>query len=353
MAISRKKFVVFAILTIALVMTAGFGVVLAADLVLHYRAERSAGLNRWGYRGPVVSRKAANEVRVAMLGGSTVFGYGVMWNESIPAMLEQRLNQAHPEHKWTVVNLGYNTEGAFAFLPNLRDFSYLDYDLVILYEGYNDLSNDANPNFVTVRQQSPVFRMTGYFPILPLWLDEKALMLGSGGVDSGYGARIDQSQRTVFRPSLAQRASASAFRAASSVTAALERQFENSGGGHGRALAEAVPGSSCAPPWSQYCDAERRAIQYAVDHGKRVLVVSQPRHPSPAIRANHDRQQQALSEMLTRVFGNSPVAYFDVADRVNLLDTNLSFDQMHLSVDGNRIVADALTAPVIDLWSKP
>ena len=53
MALTRRKKIAFALAAVALSF---FGVVLmlfAADLVLHYRAERSAGLNRYGYRGPV------------------------------------------------------------------------------------------------------------------------------------------------------------------------------------------------------------------------------------------------------------------------------------------------------------
>ena len=37
---------------------------LVAELVVHNRAERTAGLNRWGYRGPVVGGKKTGELRV-------------------------------------------------------------------------------------------------------------------------------------------------------------------------------------------------------------------------------------------------------------------------------------------------
>ena len=86
MKLSRKKFPAFAAMAVALSMAAGLLLLLGADLILHRRAERSAGLNRYGYRGPVVGGKAPGELRVVMLGGSTVFGYGVAWNESIPAL---------------------------------------------------------------------------------------------------------------------------------------------------------------------------------------------------------------------------------------------------------------------------
>ncbi len=350
MAIGRKKFIGFVGLSMALVIALGCFVLLAIDLFLHQRAERSAGLNRWGYRGPVMSAKKAGELRIAMLGGSTAFGYGVMWDESIPALLAQRLNQQHPDHVWTAVNLGYNTEGAYAFLPNLRDFAYLDYDIVVLYEGYNDLLGDTNPNYVTVRQQSPIFRATGYFPILPLWLNEKSLALRAGGtVAQGYDKIRSESPQTVFRPNLSQRASASAVDAAAAVTGALERQFERIGDGlpSGRSPENAL---ECPAPWGSYCGAEHRAIQFALARGNRVLVVGQPQLPSASLRERHHLQQEALAGMLRRQYAsNSRVAYFSVGDRLDLSSTNLSFDQMHLNPDGNKIVAIALAEPVLAL----
>ncbi|HYE87089.1 MAG TPA: hypothetical protein VEA16_12085, partial [Vicinamibacterales bacterium] len=254
---------------------------------------------------------------------------------------------------WTVINLGYNTEGAFSFLPNLRDFDYLDYDIVVLYEGYNDLLGDLSPNYVTVRQQSPIFRATGYFPILPLWLKEKSMTLSAGGdVAKAYEARADGG-KTVFRPSLAARASASALNAAAAVSSAFEQQFEAAASRDTDASAVAAGDTGCPAPWVDYCESERRAIQFALDRGKKVLVVSQPELPSATPRERHQQQQQALVNMLGSRFGqNNRVAHFAIGNRVNLADADVSFDQMHLSVDGNRIVADALDEPVIALWSR-
>lgn len=353
MKLSRKKKLLFALLTMAIVMTGGLVLMLAADLVLHHRAERSAGLNRWGYRGPVIGRKAPGETRIAMLGGSTAFGYGVKWDESIVALMEQRLMQSHPERKWSAVNLGYNTEGAYAFVDNLRDFAFLDYDVVILYEGYNDLPGDADPNYVTMRQQSPVFRTTGYFPILPLWLKEKAMALRSGDVNNAYEANLDPSKKTVFRPSMAARASASALDVAEAMTSALERQLEGIAARDHVVIGSRPATAGCPAPWSDYCESQRRAIQFALDTGKRVLVVSQPHPSAERSKERHTDQQQALTDMLARLFGQSPrVGYFAVGTRVSLTDPDLCFDGMHLSVDGNRIVADALIEPLIQLVSK-
>lgn len=127
---TRRKLLVFSLLAVALSLVLTLVVVLGVDLYLHRRAEQSAGLNRWGYRGPIVGRKQPVEKRVVMLGGSTVFGYGGPWHEAVPALLERFLNERTAPGAIRVINLGFNNEGAFAFLPTLQDFRYLDYDIV-------------------------------------------------------------------------------------------------------------------------------------------------------------------------------------------------------------------------------
>src|SRR5688572_16100320 len=89
------------------------GAILAGDIFLHWKFAEFAGVNVWGYRGPTVGRKQPDEWRLAVLGESTAFGYGVHWQEAIPALLQERLNggTAGPRRA-TVVNLAYNNEGA-------------------------------------------------------------------------------------------------------------------------------------------------------------------------------------------------------------------------------------------------
>ena len=121
---TRRRKLVFALVAMTLSLTLTCAAVLAADLYAHHRAANSAGLNRWGYRGPVVGRKADGEARIVMIGGSTVFGYGGPWHEAAPAFLEHGTRGAPgPAAAISVVNLGYNNEGAFAALPTLEDYS--------------------------------------------------------------------------------------------------------------------------------------------------------------------------------------------------------------------------------------
>src|SRR5262249_43809626 len=159
----------------------------------------------WGYRGPVVGSKRPAEYRVVLLGGSVAYGYSVEPNATIPVYLQRDLHLMTATDQYTVVNLAYTGEGAYSFSYTLRDYAYLHYDLAILFEGYNDLISQRNTS--VFRRRSPIYRLTGYLPIFPLIFREKALLLMNGG---DVHAMHEQSGKTVFRPSWAARAGASA-----------------------------------------------------------------------------------------------------------------------------------------------
>jgi hypothetical protein len=311
-------------------------VMLAADLYAHSRVERSAGLNRHGYRGPVIGAKPAGATRVVMLGGSTVFGFNVEVEDALPVQLEKAL--ADPRVQ--IVNLGFHQEGAVSFVPTLRSFDFLDYDVVLLYEGYNDIFGDATPNNVQRRHSSPLFRAIGYYPILPQILSEKAGFLRGG---------TGQAQ-VVFSPSLANRTSAAALEASSAFAKALEQQLDR--------LVDPVEssphtGAGCGAPWSHYCGSVAAGVRHARDRGKPVLVIGQPRLPHGEAE-RHASQQRALAAMLAAEFGSDAgVRYVDLFDAVDL--SRDSFDGLHLARDANAIVAARLVEPVrqlIDAWRR-
>ena len=343
---TRRRKIIFAFVAFAIGTSVTLLGLLGADLYVHHRAERSAGLNRWGYRGPVLGSKQPGEVRVAMLGGSTMFGYGVLWSEALPAQLEQIAQQRPGGNAIHTINLGYNNEGAYAFVPTMQDFAWLDFDEVVLYTGYNDLMGDAGPNRALYRHDSPVFRLTGYFPILPLYLNEKALMLRTGGQLEAAYKNESAKNKIVFRPGLAARTSATAMEAVSSVIGAVGNSLEG--------VAPAVPATvtpsqmGCVDPWVAYCDSVFRAVTYARAHGLTVVVASQPLGVNEDFRVKQISQQKALADLMSRRFGaDAGTVYVDLSHAVDLSNPNYSFDQMHLGVDGNRIVAQALVEPTI------
>lgn len=351
MALTRRKKIVFALVTIMISLVGMLVLLLAADLVVHKRAERSAGLNRYGYRGPVVGKKAPGELRVVMLGGSTVFGYGVAWNESIPVNLEARLKE-RLNRPVRVVNLGFNNEGAHAFVPNLEDFEYLDYDAIVLYEGYNDIHGDEGVNRSVYRRDSAVYRLIGYYPILPLYLDEKAKMLryGSNNMDAAYADSRDGAppRSVVFKTGLAQRTSAAALDAVASMTKALDGQLQNSASPPLPATKEQESQLGCKHPYVTYCESVASGIRFGLTRGKAVVVSLQPLSPGEKSRPMHERQQQMLGAMVTREFGGEArVVWADFSRLLDLTNIDVTFDGMHLKPNANAAVAAALVEPVL------
>jgi lysophospholipase L1-like esterase len=343
---SATRRVVFAFAAAATAFVAAVALFFAVDLFLHQRAERSAGVNPWGYRGPIAPRKRPNDARVLVLGGSTVFGYGLTWNEAFPAQLERRLNARAGDRPYSVVNLGYNNEGAYSFRFTLADYAYLQPDVVCLYEGYNDLMGDAyGGNPAVFRHTSPLFRATGYFPILPLVLREKAMSLRSGGdLDAAYTG----DEKTVFTPNLARRATSEALSAAASISESLERQIVRLGGERPSRVM-VPPTGGCAFPWQMYCRDVAAAIDYASSRGWRVVFVSQPYLTTDHARDRHIAQQRAVAAMLRQRYArHENVRYVDLGTAIDLRDATVAFDGMHLTAAGNARVAELLTVPIAE-----
>ena len=237
----------------------------------------------------------------------------------------------------SVVNLAYHNEGAYSFTYTLRDYRYLEYDVAVLYTGYNDL---GGPNTSVFRHGSPVFRLTGYLPILPLILTEKAMALRYGGnLEDAYWGK-----KTVFKPNLADRATAVALETAASISRSLERQL-------GRLSQETKPTNrasvamGCEERWIHYCRAVWEAVDYVRDRGKRAIVVTEP-----YIADHHVEQQQNLVGMLRQRFPDHPrLRYVNLGQAVDLKDRTLAYDGMHLTAAGNERIAASLVPPILDM----
>ena len=323
---------------------------LSLDMYAHHRFERGVLVNIWGYRGPTIAKKAPGEYRVAVLGGSAAFGFGVAWDESMPALLERKFTGAQPAVR--IVNLAYNGEGAYSFPFTMDDYAYLNYDLVLMYEGYNDLLGDpSTPQHQVFRHESPIFRRTGYLPIFPLVAREKASVLLYGDTRAVYENAHHTS--VVFTPGLAAKTTAQILRSAAAIGESLDREI-------GKTIAEASPaapgpddGSGCAGLWAPYCRLMYTAVRKARGMHKDVMVVTQPYLLGDTIRAAHQRQQQTLSTMLARKFGDDAhVRYVNLGDSLDVSDPELSFDRMHLTYRGNDRIAAALRGPVADMAEK-
>jgi hypothetical protein len=342
--VTIRKRIVLASAAMLLALGVAFSALLAADIYVHHRIERFAGVNVWGYRGPRVGRKQPGEHRLVVIGGSTAFGYGVDWDRAFPAQLEAALRPlARDGAPVSVVNLGFNSQGAYAFRFALADYLGLDYDAAILYEGYNDLG--LAPNETIGRHDSPVFRLTGYYPVLHTALREKALALRHGSLDAAYRGE------TVFKPNLAARTTAGTLDAAARVSTTLYGQLDRLSKVPAVTPTYAdvrVSDVGCSGDEIHYCASVSDAIEYGLKHRKKILVVTQP-----YISARHRDQQRQLRAMLASRFGNRrDVGYADLGDAIDMRTSPVVYDGMHLNPEGNAAIASWLVAPVIALMPE-
>src|SRR5213075_3141140 len=93
MAMTARKRLLFAGVAVSLSAAIVAAMLLGMDAYLHSRVQNDGGVNVWGYSGPSIGAKAAGEIRVAVFGGSTAFGYGVRWDEAFPHYLQSLLNR--------------------------------------------------------------------------------------------------------------------------------------------------------------------------------------------------------------------------------------------------------------------
>lgn len=98
-------------------------------------------INSIGLRGPEVPPKAANEVRVLMMGDSFPFGMGVSEEHALPAVVESLLDaKASPGVDYRVLNMGVVSYNSEQELRQLQELGLgLKPDLVVLAFASNDI----------------------------------------------------------------------------------------------------------------------------------------------------------------------------------------------------------------------
>ncbi len=345
--LSIRKRLAFASVAVLMFLVVAAAALVAVDLYLHAKLHEIGGYNRWGYRGVVLSGKRPHELRVAFLGGSTAFGYGVSWRETIPIYLEELLRARVPGGRpVTVANLGFPNDGAYSLRYTLEDYRYLHADIVCLYEGYNDLMADPDRPYVNVfRRTSPIFRLTGYLPIFQVVFREKASLLLYGD-SSGVYKRARGEAVTAFKPNITSRATGEALNAAASISDSLERQLGK--------LSKPPPKTvdhpettGCEMPWAHYCRAIFEAVDYALAAGQHVVVITQP-YLLQQGRPRHEWQQRTMSAALERRYpGNPKLHYVNAGPSVDIADRRYGYDGMHLTAEGNKIVASYLADPLL------
>jgi lysophospholipase L1-like esterase len=102
-------------------------------------------INHLGFRGPEIAvPKPPGTVRIAFLGASTTFCMEVSSDEKVwPDLVTKRLEVGFPARRFDYVNGGVPGYGVQSSLSNLRRrVEPLDPDIIVIYEGLNDLSGE-------------------------------------------------------------------------------------------------------------------------------------------------------------------------------------------------------------------
>jgi hypothetical protein len=269
---------------------------------------RETAWNVRGYRGRLLRNKVPHEVRVFAIGGSTTYGYTVGRDETYPAQLETLMNARLASNpSVSVANLGHLSDSSVCYEATYRDYRYLDADIIILYEGYNDVSAPVRRTERDCYQQgSLIFRWTGFFPLTPIFLREHWYKLRYGTITRGY--------------EIAREAALAA-----------------------RAMAPA------RPPIPAYENYERNVLSFVqsrLNEGKGVVFASQPYLGNPA----HLEQQTRIRAALAPFMSHPRFRYRDFLYLFGgRWDTAWFNELMWLNPRGNEILAEKLSIPVMEL----
>jgi len=111
---------------------------------------KTINVNSDGFRGSELQNNP--DYRIFLIGGSTMFGVGSTSDSTtISGYLQQKISTELPEHNIEIINAG--TPKAYSFTEsNLIKNKLLEYnpDLLIIYDGWNDLTIDYDHYFDAV-----------------------------------------------------------------------------------------------------------------------------------------------------------------------------------------------------------
>ena len=283
----------------------------ALDLQAHARVERLGGVNVWGYRGPVMTVRRPNEIRLASVGGDTAFGWGVAASETYIAAVRQlvalALDRPGGAARYvTAVNLGATALHPSQYAGWIERYGYLHPDVVCIV--VDPRRHHSGGAAMQPDRASTAFTWFGYAPVLALVLEEK------GGL------------------------SRSAFLGAIGSTMAHVDHAMARAAGTTAAVADDEPSTE------RYVESIGTAMDVAVNHGAAVIVVAPP-YPAGDAGADH----AALAAMVEAKPRGTRVTFVDLGDVTALYEPDVWLGESVLSVGGHAVVGAALAPAVLHL----
>jgi len=120
-------------------------------------------INSYGFRGPEISEiKPSDTYRIFIVGGSTTFGSGVNDANTIPSLLQKKLDEKNHDQTIEIINAGFSGARSMEEIKLIKE-KLLKFtpDLIIVYDGYNDVKSyhgeNINPedSIFSEKQSSP------------------------------------------------------------------------------------------------------------------------------------------------------------------------------------------------------
>ena len=275
---------------------AGIAVVMA-DLALHRRAQAASGINKWGYRGPVAPHKYQDETRIVVLGGTWTYAPDLKWDDTfagaLPRFLTQTWRSNHTRRPVSVVNLAAAGDSALAYADTLADYAYLQPDIAVIVAEPSESPDAPVQNW---RRQSALFRVTGYYPLIPAALTGS---LAAVPLDASSGGNQPVHQQNL-------------------------------------------------PECDRRCQGIVRALDSARRMGCRVIVAVPPARSD----VERMRNQMLLTVLSSRQPAGDQVKYLNLTGALDLQDPANTSDGLRLTVRGHELVTEALTNPLLEMMPR-
>jgi hypothetical protein len=284
----------------------------ALDLQAHKRVERLGGVNIWAYRGPVMRRKAQNEIRVAVVGGTLAFGWGVAASEALAPSVRQLValeidKPGSALGPFTAVTLGAIGLAPGQYASWIDRFAYLRPDVICIVgdpRGHRGGGRSLLPD-----RESTLFLLFGYAPMLPLVVEEKGRLLGSSLLKAVGSAATDADH---------------------AVAGLLPRPSSDDEG------RESAAG---------YARAFEAAARAALRTGAAVVIVAPPYESADDVR-----DHEALAGIVaSRFAGERRVRFVDLGDAPDIYDEGVWLQDLTFSTAGHAKAAEYVTPAVLDL----
>jgi hypothetical protein len=300
--------------------------VVALDLYAHRRVEAVAGLNIWGYRGAVAHQKQPREIRLAVVGGARAFGLGSSSSWTIATVVRQQVmlttdRPGQPLRQVVPLTLAWPGALPDSYVATLEHFAYLAPDYICFYD---DLGVGGS---TLPAERSGLYARTGYWPALPVVLQEKGMLWRFGSVRAGYAGGASSTSGIVRQ--VAGTSVQFIGRAVSRVDRVLARS--------------PVPHRADDP--ERYATELMQAIDVALSQAKGVVVALSPIE-SPLQSAN---AAAVMPRLKARASTAKSLRVVDLSDEPLLLDVSQRLDDWNYGGDAIAAAAIRIAPAVLDL----